>query len=235
MTQPNADINVFFDDVKRFFEQQAELYGEDFSFPAASKNRTPEKSPDTLESLEQTVQACKKCGLHTTRKNIVFGAGNPNAKLMLVGEAPGAEEDQQGAPFVGPAGELLTKILQAINFKREEVYITNILKCRPPRNRNPEEGEIKACTTYLWKQIEMIKPQIILALGLFAGQTLLNTTRPLARLRGKVHEKNGILMMVTYHPAALLRNAAWKRPTWEDIQMLRRKYDTVNQTNTTQS
>jgi DNA polymerase len=230
MNQANPNINAFFQDVKLFFEQQAELYGEDFSFPAVKKTVLVQP-PRNLETLKQEVSQCKKCGLQTTRKNIVFGAGDPNAKLMLVGEAPGEAEDKLGAPFVGPAGDLLTNILKAVNFTRDEIYITNILKCRPPENRDPKENEIKACTAYLWEQIELIKPKIILALGVFAGHTLLGTAEPLTALRGKIHEKNGIPIMVTYHPAALLKNTAWKRPTWEDVQLLRRKYDELIPTN----
>ena len=234
VNQPNINIISLFEEVKTFFGQQAELYGEDFAFPKADLEPTS-KSPRNLESLVNEALSCKKCGLHATRKKVVFGSGNPEAQLMLVGEAPGEEEDKLGAPFVGPAGGLLTKILEAINFKRDEVYITNILKCRPPQNRNPEPTEIQACTAYLFEQIGIIKPRIILALGLFAGQTLLDTTLPLAKLRGKFHEKNGIPILVTYHPAALLRNSEWKRPTWEDVKLLRQKYDELTRANLTNS
>lgn len=226
-SQSTENINSLFQDVKQFFTQQAELYGEDFSF--AAKKVTPE--PETLESLQLKAEHCKKCALGSTRNQIVFGAGNPAAELMVVGEAPGEAEDTKGLPFVGPAGELLTKILVAIQFSRQDVYFTNILKCRPPQNRDPETTEINACVGYLWQQIDLIKPRLILALGLFAGQTLLSTKAPLSALRGKIHEKKGIFIVVTYHPAALLRNAEWKRPTWEDVQLLRRKYAELTRTN----
>ena len=144
---------------------------------------------------------------------------------MLIGEAPGYEEDKTGNPFVGSAGQLLDKILNAIKFKREDVYIANILKCRPPQNRDPLPDEIKICRSYLKQQILMIRPKIILALGRFAGQTLLNTEASLNQMRGKVHDIKGIKLVVTYHPAALLRHAEWKRPTWEDVQLLRKMYD----------
>jgi len=178
-----------------------------------------------LLELKEEISDCKKCKLWETRKNFVFGEGNPNANLVVVGEAPGADEDEQGMPFVGRAGKLLTEILKAVNFTREEVFICNILKSRPPGNRNPEPDEIKACEPYLFKQLDLIKPKIILAVGTFASQTLLRSKEPLGKLRGKFHEYNGIPMMVTFHPAALLRNPNWKRPTWEDVQMLRAEYD----------
>ena len=179
----------------------------------------------TLDELNEKICGCQKCDLWKTRTNFVFGTGNPNADLVVVGEAPGQEEDKQGKPFVGRAGQLLTKILEAINFKREDVYICNILKSRPPNNRNPLPFEIQQCEPYLIKQLEIIKPKFILALGTFASQTLLQTKEPLGKLRGRFHMYNGIKMMVTYHPAALLRNPHWKKPTWEDVQMLRDEYD----------
>jgi uracil-DNA glycosylase len=179
----------------------------------------------TLEELREAIKDCQKCDLWKTRNNFVFGTGNPNADVVCVGEAPGAEEDKQGKPFVGRAGQLLTKILQAINFEREDVFIANILKSRPPDNRNPLPYEIEQCEPYLVKQLEIIKPKLILALGTFASQTLLKTKEPLGKLRGKFHLYNGIKMMVTYHPAALLRNPHWKKPAWEDVQLLRAEYD----------
>lgn len=180
----------------------------------------------TLDSFADEIKNCPKCRLLArTRKQVVFGTGNPKAKVVVVGEAPGADEDEQGKPFVGRAGKLLTDILKAINFTREEVFICNILKCRPPENRNPLPDEIANCEPYLFKQLEMIKPKLILAVGTFAAQTLLQTKEPLGKLRGKFHLYKGIKMMVTYHPAALLRNPHWKRPTWEDVQMFRKEYD----------
>jgi len=179
-----------------------------------------------FDSFENEIRNCQKCGqLSKARKQIVFGTGNPDADVVVVGEAPGADEDDQGKPFVGRAGKLLTDILKAINFSRDEVFICNILKCRPPENRNPLPEEIANCEPYLFKQLEMIKPKLILALGTFAAQTLLKTKEPLGRLRGKFHQYKGVKMMVTYHPAALLRNPNWKRPTWEDVQLFRKEYD----------
>jgi DNA polymerase len=179
-------------------------------------------------SFENEIRDCAKCKLLArTRKQVVFGTGNPDADIVVVGEAPGADEDEQGKPFVGRAGKLLTDILKAINFTREEVFICNILKCRPPENRNPLPDEIENCEPYLFKQLEMIKPKLILAVGTFAAQTLLRTKEPLGRLRGKFHDYKGIKMMVTYHPAALLRNPGWKRPTWEDVQLFRNEYDRI--------
>jgi len=181
----------------------------------------------TLDDLNKTICTCQKCSLGSTRTKFVFGVGNPQADLVLVGEAPGADEDAQGEPFVGRAGQLLNKILEAINFKREEVYICNILKCRPPNNREPLPEEVTKCEPYLWKQLEIIKPKIILCLGRVAAQVLLKTNASLTNLRGTMHDYHGIKLMVTYHPAALLRNPNWKRPTWEDVQQLRKEYDSM--------
>lgn len=178
-----------------------------------------------LTSLNTQICNCMKCGLGKTRTKFVFGVGNPNADLLVIGEAPGADEDKQGEPFVGRAGQLLNKILEAVQFKREEVYIANILKCRPPENRRPNPGEVEQCEPYLWKQIELIKPKFILCLGLTAAQTLLKTEESLTSLRASVHNYHGVPTYVTYHPAALLRNPNWKRPTWEDVQRLRKAYD----------
>lgn len=183
---------------------------------------------ETLSVFEDQIRDCDKCrNLSKTRTQIVFGYGNPEADIVVVGEAPGADEDIQGKPFVGRAGKLLTDILKAIKIEREEVFICNILKCRPPENRNPLPDEITNCEPYLYKQLEMIKPKLILALGTFAAQTLLRTKEPLGRLRGKFHVYNGIKMMVTYHPAALLRNPNWKKPTWEDVQLFRKEFDSM--------
>ena len=162
--------------------------------------------------------ACHKCPLGKTRTNLVFGVGDPMAKLMFVGEAPGRDEDLQGEPFVGRAGQLLTKIIEAIGWKRSDVYIANVLKCRPPENRNPLPEEIVLCMPYLIKQIETIQPKVLCALGTFAAQTLLNTKAPVGTLRGKFHEYKGIPMMVTYHPAYLLRNPNDKAKVWDDIK-----------------
>ncbi|MFZ1323369.1 MAG: uracil-DNA glycosylase [Ignavibacteria bacterium] len=187
---------------------------------------TKQQNYKNIQELNSIVSDCKKCTLLSKeRKNVVFGSGNINADLVVVGEAPGAEEDMQGLPFVGRAGKLLTDILKAVNFSREEVYICNILKCRPPENRNPMTDEISNCEPYLFAQLKLIKPKLILALGTFASQTLLRSKEPLGKLRGRFHLYEGIKMMVTYHPAALLRNPNWKKPTWEDVKMLRAEYD----------
>jgi DNA polymerase len=184
-----------------------------------------------IGELDKAICNCKKCILGTKRINFVFGVGNPNADAVLVGEAPGAEEDKQGIPFVGRAGKLLTDILKAISLSRDEVYICNIIKCRPPENRNPLPEEIGKCEPYLLKQLELIKPKFILSLGTFASQTLLRTKEPLGRMRGKIYDyvvgDQKIKLMVTYHPAALLRNPNWKKPTWEDVQLFRKEYNKV--------
>jgi DNA polymerase len=193
--------------------------------PAGELFGGPMAAIDSLASLATHVAACKRCSLFATATNPVPGEGNPNADFMCVGEAPGATEDQTGRPFVGAAGQLLTKILAAIDFKREDVFICNVLKHRPPGNRNPLPDEVKACSPYLIRQIELIRPKVILALGTFAAQTLLNTTLSIGKLRGQVHRYYGVPLVVTYHPAALLRNPGWKRPTWEDVQLARRILD----------
>jgi len=184
---------------------------------------------ENTEDLNNNIKECKKCPLAKTRTNFVFGTGNPNADVMVAGEAPGAEEDRQGKPFVGRAGQLLTDILKAINFSREEVFICNILKCRPPENRNPLPEEIVHCEPYLIKQLELIKPKMILAVGTFAGQTLLRTKDPLGKMRGKIFDFHAgeikAKLLVTYHPAALLRNPHWKKPTWEDVKLFKKEYD----------
>ncbi len=182
----------------------------------------------TLDSLYGNIHNCQKCPLGKTRNSFVFGIGNPNADIMVIGEAPGAEEDKQGIPFVGRAGKLLTDILKAINFDREEVYIANILKCRPPNNRNPLPAEMQECMPYLFKQIELIKPKAIICLGLVASTSLLNVKSSLTKLRGNIYEVQGIKTMVTYHPAALLRNPNWKRGCWEDVQKFRKLFDSIN-------
>lgn len=179
----------------------------------------------SIDEIAKAIKACTACGLHATAKNAVPGEGNPNAGFVCVGEAPGQTEDETGLPFVGAAGQLLTKILAAINLTREEVFICNVLKHRPPGNRNPAPDEITACSPFLLRQLALIKPRVILALGTFASQTLLQTTTPIGKLRGQVHRFHGVPLIVTYHPAALLRNPSWKRPTWEDVQLARRVFD----------
>ncbi|OLD46722.1 MAG: uracil-DNA glycosylase [Gemmatimonadetes bacterium 13_1_40CM_2_60_3] len=180
---------------------------------------------DSLEELARKVKRCTRCSLYETATNPVAGEGNPKAELVCVGEAPGAKEDETGRPFVGQAGQLLTKILAAVKLTREQVFICNVLKHRPPGNRNPRPEEVEACSPYLIRQLELIKPKVIVAFGTFAAQTLLNTKTPIGQLRGLVHKYHGIPLVVTYHPAALLRNPAWKRPTWEDVKLARRVLD----------
>jgi DNA polymerase len=179
----------------------------------------------SLDEIAAKVSKCTRCPLYATATNAVPGEGDPKAQLVCVGEAPGAKEDETGRPFVGQAGQLLTKILAAIDLTREQVFICNVLKHRPPGNRNPLPEEVEACSPYLIRQLELIKPKVIVAFGTFAAQTLLQTKTPLGQLRGLVHRYHGIPLIVTYHPAALLRNPAWKRPTWEDVKLARRILD----------
>jgi len=180
---------------------------------------------DTLDEIAKKVHKCTRCPLYETATKGVPGEGNPKAKLVCVGEAPGAKEDETGRPFVGQAGQLLNKILAAIDLTREDVFICNVLKHRPPGNRNPRPEEVEACSPYLIRQLELIKPKVIVAFGTFAAQTLLNTKTPIGQLRGLMHKYHGIPLVVTYHPAALLRNPSWKRPTWEDVKLARRILD----------
>jgi len=182
-------------------------------------------SLESLDAVSKAIATCTRCPLYATAKNPVPGEGNPNAEFMLVGEAPGATEDETGRPFVGQAGQLLEKILAAIKFSREDVFIVNVLKHRPPGNRNPRPEEVSACSPYLVRQIELIRPKVLVALGTFAAQTLLDTKLSIGKLRGQIHRYYGVPLIVTYHPAALLRNPAWKRPTWEDVQLARRILD----------
>lgn len=251
-------------DLRTFFEQERELFGDNLLSAFPSRNERPQGTmprpvhdpeppvapsdneptlfelPEpprrpltteawgeagTLAALETQICTCVKCPLGATRTKFVFGVGHPHATLMLVGEAPGADEDAQGEPFVGRAGQLLNKILAAIGFQREEVYICNILKCRPPGNRKPAPEEVDQCIPYLRKQIALLRPKLILCLGLTAAENLLHTTESLSALRGRVHMYEGTPLLVTYHPAALLRNPNWKRPTWEDVQAARTLHD----------
>ena len=180
---------------------------------------------NSLPAIEAAVAKCVRCSLYKTATHPVPGEGSPKARLVCVGEAPGANEDETGRPFVGAAGQLLTKILAAVELPREDVFICNVLKHRPPGNRNPLPDEVAACSPYLVRQLELIKPKVIVAFGAFAAQTLLETKLTIGKLRGLVHQYHGIPLVVTYHPAALLRNPAWKRPTWEDVKLARRILD----------
>lgn len=183
----------------------------------------------SIENHRSAICDCSKCPLVQTRTNFVYGVGNPHADIMFIGEAPGRDEDLQGEPFVGRAGKLLDKILAAMKLSRQDVYIGNILKCRPPENRDPQPEEMSECMPYLLEQIRLIKPKIICALGRIAAQSLLETSTPLGKLRGRWHKFHGIPLIVTYHPAALLRFQQYKRPTWEDMQELLTKYGRINQ------
>jgi DNA polymerase len=174
---------------------------------------------EALTAIRTDLGDCTRCKLHTLgRKQIVFGVGNPAADLMFVGEAPGADEDIQGEPFVGRAGQLLTKIIEAMGLRREDVYIANLIKCRPPQNRNPEPDEMVQCEPFLFRQIDVIKPKVIVALGKFAAQALLRTTDPITRLRGREYQYRDAILMPTYHPAYLLRTPSAKREVWEDMK-----------------
>lgn len=215
-------------------KDQENLFGE--PGPALVAGRPLAQAPETypnepwtasssLPELDRMINTCTKCSLGHTRTNFVFGVGNPNAGLVLIGEAPGADEDAQGEPFVGRAGQLLNKILEAIGFRREDVYICNILKCRPPNNREPLPEEAALCEPYLWKQLDLIKPRVILCLGRIAAKVLLKSNESLGAMRERSYEYRGAKVVVTYHPAALLRNPHWKRPAWEDVQKARKLYD----------
>lgn len=192
---------------------------------AFDSGNAPAADTGDLESFRAAICECQKCPLGATRTKFVFGVGNPHADVMFIGEAPGADEDRLGEPFVGRAGKLLDKILAAIDFDRSQVYIANILKCRPPGNRDPQPEEMDTCFPYLEQQIRMIQPKFICCLGRIAAQRMLETKAPLGKLRGRWFEKFGVQVMVTYHPAALLRFPEYKHDTWEDVQRLRKAYD----------
>jgi uracil-DNA glycosylase len=191
--------------------------------PAEHQAIIPLTAVEALEAVRGDIgPECSRCKLHRLgRRQIVFGVGNPNADLMFVGEAPGADEDQQGIPFVGRAGQLLTKIIEAIDLARDDVYIANVIKCRPPGNRNPEQDEVETCEPFLFQQIDIIKPKVIVALGTFAARALLRTLDPISRLRGRVYDYRGAKLIPTFHPAYLLRNPASKREVWEDMKRVR--------------
>jgi uracil-DNA glycosylase len=174
-----------------------------------------------LEACRDEALACTACRLAGTRQKVVFGSGDPRARLLFIGEGPGAEEDKQGLPFVGRAGELLTKIIEAIGLTREQVYIANVVKCRPPGNRDPEPDEVVACRSFLERQIDLVGPQLLVILGRIAAQTLLGTDTQISKMRGNWYPIRGLPAMVTFHPAALLRNPALKRPVWDDMQKVR--------------
>ena len=215
--------------IQKFLEQQKTLFGNELflnKIGQIDKNNIPlltdKNRKRDLDQFCNSISLCKECELGNTRNNFVFGTGDPNADLMLIGEAPGEKEDNEGEPFVGRAGKLLDKILRAINKNRKKgVYITNVLKCRPPNNRDPLPSEVSKCEPYLLKQITMIQPKLIVALGRISGKTLLKKDIPLKNMREMIHNYHGIPLKVTYHPAALLRNPNFKKYAWEDFQWVR--------------
>lgn len=214
--------------ISQLANSPVETYADTDSPSAESGNYTPPVNLEDCKTLDELKQLCRetddlKTDLAGT--NLVFGTGNPEADLMLIGEAPGEQEDKQGEPFVGAAGQLLNKILAAINFSRNDVYIANILKHRPPGNRNPNDEECRKSLPYLYKQIELINPRLILCLGKISGTTLLEKNTTLKSMRGTFYPFKGAELAVTYHPAALLRNQQWKRPVWDDVQRVRKRYD----------
>ena len=237
--EPNPSIEGIFSEVKAHLDLARAFGVDEFrrppkgsrprssepgaELPAPSLFSSPEgkeEIPVSLEALREEIGECTRCKLSPTRKHIVFGTGNPKAELVFVGEAPGEDEDLQGEPFVGRAGQLLTKIINAMGLSRDAVYIANIIKCRPPKNRNPQPDEIRSCEPFLIKQLLFIRPKVICALGNFAAQTLLATPQKISQLRGRFHLYRGIKVMPTFHPAYLLRNPAEKRQVWEDMQKI---------------
>jgi uracil-DNA glycosylase len=198
--------------------QPMDLFGEGSAESAPSTG----KPGESLEDIRRNLGECIRCKLHRAgRRQIVFGVGNPHAELMFVGEAPGRDEDLQGIPFVGRAGQLLTKIIEAINLKREDVYIANVIKCRPPENRNPEPDEVASCEPFLFRQVASVRPKVIVALGTAAAQSLLKTQDPISRMRGRVYTLGGAKLVATFHPAFLLRSPERKRDVWEDMKKVR--------------
>ncbi len=196
---------------------------EEYGQSSSESQNTESSGIETVEDIRRELGDCHRCALGETRTNLVFGAGNESAELVFVGEAPGRDEDLKGVPFVGDAGQLLTKIIQAMGFSRNDVYICNVLKCRPPNNRNPQPVEIEACHPFLLRQLRAISPKVIVAMGTFAAQTLLQTRAPISQLRGRFHDYHGIPLMPTFHPAYLLRNPAMKREVWDDMKTVLKK------------
>jgi len=242
MTSPGPSVPW----VARYFRQQGELCGSEVFLGELTREealqlvRPPVEGGQgsrvegddegeyegEYEALRNEALACRRCALAKTRRHVVFSDGSPRARVMVVGEAPGAQEDKTGRAFVGPAGKLLDLLLASVDLSRESsVYICNVLKCRPPGNRNPLPAEIQECTPFLRRQVELISPEVILALGAFAAQFLTENSSPLGRLRGEVYSYQGVPVVATYHPAALLRNPGWTRATWDDLQLLRQVMD----------
>jgi len=217
-----ATIQKIIKDVKNLLEYHQLMGVKEIPVAKGKKDRSKVKGQrskeDQLKKIRGDMRDCKLCRLHKGRTHLVFGVGDPGAKLMFIGEGPGRDEDLKGEPFVGRAGQLLTKIIEAMGYKRSDVYIANIVKCRPPENRNPEPDEIETCIPFLKKQIEAIAPTAIICLGKFAAQSVLGTVEPITKLRGKMSEYGGIPVMPTYHPAYLLRNPDAKKVVWEDVK-----------------
>jgi DNA polymerase len=209
--------------IRNYFIQQGELFGNELFFNS-NILEGDDKVSISLEELEREVKNCKKCPLWETRTNVVFGSGNANADLLFIGEAPGYYEDMQGKPFVGRAGQLLDKILSAIKLSRYDVFIANVLKCRPPNNRAPHSEEVEKCEPYLLTQISIINPKLIVCLGLIAAKTILRVEYNLNQMRGQIFNYHGVDLMVTYHPAALLRNPNLKKYAWDDFQKIQKLY-----------
>jgi uracil-DNA glycosylase family 4 len=238
----NSEEKDILEQIEDFFKIQRELYGESrllngklidnidqivesVTVPVAAPLKKQAQTPPgkgTLQEYNKQIMSCQKCALGKTRTNFVFGSGNPDADLMFVGEAPGRDEDLQGVPFVGRAGQLLTMMLKSIGLDREDVYIANVLKCRPPNNRDPQQEEIDKCEPYLLHQIELIAPKLIVTLGRFASASLLRRKDALGQLRQEMHDYNKLPLVVTYHPAALLRNPQLKRNAWEDLKKIKK-------------
>lgn len=214
----SAQLQFFKDIGVESLELNASPSGRGRGEAAGEGQRAP---VDSLEEIRADIGDCQRCKLAPTRTHIVFGSGNPNAELVFVGEAPGYDEDQQGLPFVGRAGQLLTKIIESIGIKREDAYICNVLKCRPPDNRNPEPDEVTACNPFLKRQLATIRPKIVCCLGTFAAQNVLQTAAPISRLRGKFFDMDGMRVIATFHPAYLLRSPEKKREVWEDMKQIR--------------
>jgi DNA polymerase len=215
--KPDPDI------LFQYLDQTLQLYGNHLILEENNLN-VFETFHGDLDSFNQSICTCQKCPLSQTRNNFVFGVGNPQADIVFVGEAPGKQEDLQGVPFVGRAGKLLDKILAANELTRDDVYICNVLKCRPPQNRDPLPFEVEQCEPYLINQLHLINPKLIVALGRISACTILKTKESLKNLRNRIFKYAGIDLLVTYHPAALLRNPNFKKPAWEDFQLIRNKY-----------
>jgi DNA polymerase len=214
-------------DIYKYLNLYRDLYGDNIYLDSNVSEDMPIDKSNKLDEYLNSIKDCLECPLGKTRKNIVLGMGDPNADIVFVGEAPGKQEDLQGLPFVGRSGKLLDKMLSSINLSRDDVYILNVLKCRPPDNRDPSKIEIEKCEPYLKKQLKIIKPKLIVALGRISAMTILRTKESLTNMRNQIFDYEGIDFLVTYHPAALLRNPNFKKYAWEDFKLIRDKYSNV--------